>query len=740
MIRNSTIRTRLLISFVLIALLPALGISIGSAVVGYRSGRQAASDQLVAVAARKQSEIDNLMQTVHTELIGVLNEPYAFDWMQAVLSRSYDGQSYDTTRAAIRTRFQNLLQQSFLFTEVMLLDYRGRAIVSTDRAGESQDYSNHVFFRRELDASREDVAFCYLTSNTIFIVSSAPFDRDGWFSGMLVGRVDNAALHRILVERTGLGESGESYLLSDNGDIWAEQSTGGLVSLPAGIVVDGEPAINESVKGTRVLVTTRWLPDLQRTLVVQQKLSEAYRSVYTSLGVSLGIALIAVLIAAGASVRVTRSIADPLGDLAETASQIAAGDLEQEAQEGRRDEVGALATAFNSMTAQLRDLIGNLELRVRERTRELEISAQVSREVTSILDMDRLLPQVVEMIRDAFDYYHVHLFLIQEETGALWLRASSAFSSAERFLLNLSDKGLNSRVVQRNEAVLINDIRQEPDLLGDERLPKARAELVVPLRVGVRVIGTLDVQNAEINAFSTTDLLVIQSLGDQIAIAIENARHYRQAQQLATMAERQRLARELHDSLIQSLYSLTLLTEGGRRLAESGRLEDVSAYFADLWQIAHQSLKEMRLLIYEMRPVALDQADLITAIQQRLDAVEGRAGVQARLLVEGEIFLPPHEEEALYRIAQEALNNSLKHAAATEITVHLEAQVDRVSLRIQDNGRGFDIVEAEGSGGLGLYSMRERAKAMEGELSVYSEPGKGTELRVTLEVEDEGGR
>jgi nitrate/nitrite-specific signal transduction histidine kinase len=479
-------------------------------------------------------------------------------------------------------------------------------------------------------------------------------------------------------------------------------------------------------------------------LLIEQDLSEAFRAVYTSLSVNLGIALVTVLLAASASLLITRSISVPLINLAETASLIAAGDLQQVASVERGDEIGALATAFNSMTAQLRDLIANLEERVRERTNalrqralELETSALVSREVTSILDMDQLLPQVVELIRTAFGHYHVHIFLVEEETNYLVLRASSGFPSAHMHRLSIGDRSLNSRAVQRNEAVMVNDVMHDPDFRGDEQLAEVRSELVVPLRIGDRIIGTLDVQGAEVDTFSPEDVLVIQSLGDQTAIAIENARHYRQARQAATMAERQRLARELHDSLIQSLYSLTLLTEGGRRLAASGRLESATGYFTDLWEIARQSLKEMRLLIYELRPIALESAGLVGAIQQRLDAVEGRAGVEARLLLDGELEFPPLVEEALYRIAQEALNNALKHAAATMLTVRLETRGGQISLQIQDNGRGFDLEEANQSGGLGMSSMRERAEQMGGELTIQTNPENGTVVQVTVEVPDE---
>src|SRR5262249_46946983 len=152
------------------------------------------------------------------------------------------------------------------------------------------------------------------------------------------------------------------------------------------------------------------------------------------------------------------------------------------------------------------------------------------------------------------------------------------------------------------------------------------------------------------------------------AIAVEHARLLAQTHQQAALQERQRLARELHDSVTQSLYSLTLLAEAGRRLAEAGELEHVKGCLSRVGETAQQSLKEMRLRVYELRPSALEQDGLVRALRQRLETVEKRAGIQAHLLVEGGWDMPPSQEAELYRIAVEALNNTLKHAQAANVT------------------------------------------------------------------------
>ena len=204
----------------------------------------------------------------------------------------------------------------------------------------------------------------------------------------------------------------------------------------------------------------------------------------------------------------------------------------------------------------------------------------------------------------------------------------------------------------------------------------------------------------------------------------------------AAEAERRRLARDLHDAVTQSVYSLTLMTEAARRRAMLGDERAAFDYVDRLGELARQALKEMRLLVYELRPAALEDESLVPALQARLDAVEQRAGVQARLLVEAEHDLPVAVQAELFRVAEEALNNTLKHAAATAVDIIIGGDDQRLLLEIRDNGRGFGPLPAGAPppSGLGLVSMRERVDNLGGALEVETSPGKGTTVRVTLEL------
>jgi PAS domain S-box-containing protein len=212
-----------------------------------------------------------------------------------------------------------------------------------------------------------------------------------------------------------------------------------------------------------------------------------------------------------------------------------------------------------------------------------------------------------------------------------------------------------------------------------------------------------------------------------------------EAQAQAALEERQRLARELHDSVTQSLYSLTLLAEASHRTARAGDIEKVATNIARLGETAQQALKEMRLLVYELRPLALEQSGLADALQYRLDAVEKRAGVDTNLRVELDIELPAEIENALYRVAQETLNNALKHAEASKVSIFLRSNEQEVAIEIVDNGKGFDTGQAPRHGGLGLVSIGERIEALQGKWSITSKPGEGTRVTVNVPLRPRAG-
>jgi len=533
-----TIRVRLLVGFVSIVLLTAIGISAGSIVMGYNNGRQQALDRLESVAALRELEITTWIHSLQNELVITLSEEYALDRARVVLGLAEDNKYYNFFNKAMRYRFQWFIEQSQQLEELSLLDLQGRVVLSTDVAQEGKICSDQAYFQQGLTGPYAQLPFYLGAQDRTSVIAVIPVvSNEGQLVGILAGRASTETLTIILRERTGLGKTGKIYLVDLNHVLLTESHLSSSGSGPpgeeqhnvhtAGIDTAIKTQVNGSARyddyrGVRVIGVYRWLPELQVALLAEQDLSEVFRAIYAIVGINVSIALASVLLAMSASLLITRSIATPLVNLASTATQIAAGDMEGVAKVQREDEVGALAQAFNSMTAQLRNSISGLEQRVAERTQavqaanqalrrralQLETSAQVNREITSILCIDDLLSRVVELIRDAFGYYQVHIFLIDNEIDRLVLRASSGAVGPQFQCLEIGSGSLNGEAAQANEALLANDVAQDLRYLADEHVPDTQSELVVPLRVGDQVLGTLDVQSAEVNAFAQEDVLV----------------------------------------------------------------------------------------------------------------------------------------------------------------------------------------------------------------------------------------
>jgi PAS domain S-box-containing protein len=377
-----------------------------------------------------------------------------------------------------------------------------------------------------------------------------------------------------------------------------------------------------------------------------------------------------------------------------------------------------------------------LEERVADRTRELSALYDVTAVASTSLDLDTVLQRSLDRVLTVMETDLGMVHLLDEANGVLHLVGSLGGppgNAAQGVSVPIGD-GLVGWVVEQGKPVVLSDIATGPRPLLAIPDGDSRAYLGVPMRARGRVLGVLSVVGEVGQQFDAENVALLDTIADQIGVALDNAKLYQQAEQLAVMKERSRLARELHDSVTQALYSVTLLAEAASRQVRAGNLERVENQLARLGEAAQQSLKEMRLLVHELRPPALEKEGLVGALQQRLDAVEGRSGVETRLRVEGTLKLAASAEEELYRIAQEALNNALKHAAATLVMIHIRSDDQSVELEVADNGVGFNPEAVRDRGGVGLISMRERAERLDGSLTIFSASGEGTQVRISVQV------
>ncbi len=470
-----------------------------------------------------------------------------------------------------------------------------------------------------------------------------------------------------------------------------------------------------------------------------------------------------------------RMLTRPIHALLSGTRAVASGQLDVTITPSSRDELGMLASSFNQMTRELaasrdrleqrsgelqaanqalqaeiverqratvalREKEQQLEQRVAERTRELSTLLATAHSLAATLDLQPLLTLILARLRDVVDYSAAALFQL-ENPGELRLRRYLGPIRQERLVENWPlDRAGHSREVVRSRApVVIPDVRADTPLarafrakaiddLGE--VPAYVASWMgVPLLLGNEVIGVLAFDHGVAGFYNQRHAELAKAFAAQATVAIENARLYRRAQQLAALQERQRLARELHDSVSQALFGIALGARTARALVDRdpARAAEPIDYVLSL---AEAGLAEMRALIFELRPESLEQEGLVAALTKQTAALRARHGLAVQTTLCEEPELPLEAKEVLYRVAQEALHNVVKHARASRVDLRLDCG-PRVVLEVRDDGQGFD---PQGSfpGHLGLKSMRERAEHLGGRVTIQSAPGQGTTVRAEL--------
>jgi len=567
---------------------------------------------------------------------------------------------------------------------------------------------------------------------------------------IILGRVNDIVNLRI-------GESGQAYIIDGSGrliyhsdskligrDFSGQIVVQRILSGSIGTIRTLETgAFRTRDSGNREIIATySVISGTSLVFVVEESWDELIRSSqrdrqFLVLLLALGIVVPVLVVAVG-----VRRITNPIADLISAAQEMAGGNFDRRISASTGDEIEDLAEQFNLMAQQLQASYTNLEQRVVERTKEIEIVNAIGLTISSTLNLDTVLQSIhdhVSRLMGLPDFFYIASYKPESQKVFFEFYLEKGAVVTQLQGQSMDKGGLLGWIIDTGQSLVIHDFNRDKHNLPVDPLFTHKtivnwqgSWVGIPLKLQDRVTGVISVQSFRPYAFTERHIQMFSAIANQAAVAIENARLYERARQLAVMEERNRLARDLHDSVTQSLYGVTLYAEAAARLLASGMVEVATEHLYELRNTAQEALREMRLLIFELRPPLLQKDGLVAALEARLETVEGRAGLETEFKVSLQDQLPPEVEEGLYRIAQEALNNTLRHAQASRIAVLLHQDQDNVSLQIKDDGVGFDPILAREKGGLGLCGMEERAAQLCSSLIIDSKPGEGTCIRIVI--------
>ena len=541
----------LALTFVILVLI-SVGIVMGFAFarMGQQVQRQLAQ-HLGSVAELKLGQIGRWLDNAQSHLVTFMAVPQR-EIRLAVFAGMPPARDQDYVReqSQINDLMRGFVENQETFQELLVHDVSGRIVGASQPDLVGRRVSDQPYFEASLTEDRiQPPYYSPAHGKTVMVLTYRLIDRgSSRVTGVVVGGLNLDALGSLMADQAGPGETGETYLVSRQGNYlitpsrYAEQGyiqTRSYRSLGIDRALGGQDGADVypsyRAGAEPVIGVYRWIPALDAALMAEQEQAEGLRGIRRARNAAwllTGIVIVAVaLIGFGVAARVAR----PVVAITRVAAQIASGDLDQRIQIRRRDEIGQLADVFNAMADQLGESINTLERRVAERTHDLErrarylsISAQVVREAALVTDSSLLLERLVGLISERFGFYHVGVFVLDDnEEWAVLIAASSIGGQrmvARGHRLRVGLQGIVGTAAGRGESLVVQNVSEDAVYLTSPDLPETRSEMALPLRTRGKVLGVLDVQSKTARAFAEDDVEVLQTLADQVAIALSNAR------------------------------------------------------------------------------------------------------------------------------------------------------------------------------------------------------------------------
>ena len=534
---RKSLQTRLTVYFIALVLIPLLIVGAIVTWQTYRSEVPHALESQDQIAQRVAEQVRSFIEGRETELHSLTD---INDFSNA-------------TREEQTVLLSNLFSDQTVYEELILTNGQGRELIFLSRLKvvTPGEFSNRAG-SEEFDKPKETnatyfspVSFNEVTGEPYMVVSVPLLDlRSGKLEYVLIAKFRFKSVWDLMAQAGVTGESAV-YMTDNNGFVVAHANPS-FVLKRAQITPPAENSFTTGLSGTSVALAFSKIAFGDQTFYVlsEQPASEALSLAFKNIILTIITTLLAIVVAGFLGVLAARQITTPIAELATTAQLISEGDLTtRTTQVDNEDEIGALATAFNRMTSQLRDLIGSLEQRVAERTKALSSVAEVGIAASTILERDKLLQQVVDLTKERFNLYHAHIYLLNEAGDTLVLASGAGAAGKQMVAEGRSipldrEQSLVARAARERKGVTVNDVTQAPDFLPNPLLPDTHAELAVPMIVGENVIGVFDVQSETVGRFTDADIAVQTTLSSQVAIAVQNANQYEETKTALTQSEK----------------------------------------------------------------------------------------------------------------------------------------------------------------------------------------------------------
>lgn len=561
------LRWSLVLYFVLLAVIPLVVISLFLIQQSSNQAERQILSQLESVATLKEQELQRWLGDGQNELESVVADPVRNQNIYRLLSNPNE----DSVRqSSINNALLAQKNVTDHFREFLLYTPDGRIVAASDSTQVGKVLTLQPYYQGSItNENYIQPPYYEIGSGELTMYETIQLKNGtGQVVGIMAAQLDLDTLNDIMTERGGLGETGETYLVSlENNFLLTDSRFEGFERTRAYRSEGIDQALQQrngsgqypDYRDTEVFGVYRWIPELQAGLIAEQDVEEALQTARESRNSSILIGVIAAAVAASAGFFLATRVSRPVTYLTGVANRLASGQLHQRSQMAQRNEVGVLGRTFDQMADQLEGLIGSLEARVSERTKDITTTLEVGRLATSLYGREDFLPSIVDFIRASFNLYYVQVYLLDEAKRFALLRAGTGEAGqqllARRHQLDMNETSLVSRAVATEQPVVVTDTLTNPDHKPNPLLPLTRSEAAIPLVIAGDILGVLDMQSEVEGTFTSENLPAFGAMATQLAGILRATRALEETRAAVSRADdiNRRLTRQNWEGYLASV-------------------------------------------------------------------------------------------------------------------------------------------------------------------------------------------